>query len=146
MDAKSAGAAKRRNRAATHIYMNTFGTLAANKGVSTAGTAKEELPRFLARISSHNMKPDVIKKIDDLGLLEPSYSFRNDDDGKKRAVGSYWKRVEQVFSAKEEEKEPQPKDATPPGNTSKKTKKSNRPIVQEEDELSSVHDDSGDEL
>lgn len=48
------------------------------------------------------MKPEVSKQIDDLAPLEPSYSFGNDDDGKKLAVGNYWRRFEKHIADTEE--------------------------------------------
>ena len=79
--------------------MNTFGSLHADKEGPTAGTDREQLPTIMSKISSKKFLPDVIAKIDAQVPVEPSYSFRTDSDGKKKAVGVYWKRVEQCFNA-----------------------------------------------
>ena len=125
--------------------MNTFGTLAAEKNERTSGTAKEVLPRFLSPISDKNFKSEVTAKIDALAPLEPSYSFGNDDDGKKKAVGMYWKKVEQLFSAKLELKKPERKVVEPLAKVSR-TVETARPVEnQDNSSVSSSHRDSGDD-
>ena len=126
--------------------MNTYGTLAADKEGSTAGTPREQLPRFMPRITSASFKPEVNAKIDELGTLEPSYSFRNDDDGKKKAVGAYWKRLEQFFSAKDELKETTRKAEPPSTHPSKKKSKAKVPDPESDGSISDHEPNSGDDV